>query len=161
MTVMDILKAAVDVARKNKNEFDKTKLSTLLGSIENERRRMVPPESFTDGQALAVIGKFVKSCEEVRDLMLEQIKKSGFELERLDSLHPMRCAYDVAVKEIELYRKFLPAIMTEPELKALIESYVAEGLSNVGAIMKRLGAERPNEYHGKMASSLANQLTKK
>ena len=125
-------------------------LRTLHSDIKNEAMKSgaTPAqitESITDAMCIDVLAKSVKQKQE----SIEILKKGGFPAEE-------------AV--IAIYRKYMPAEMTEDEVKALIaEIKAATGASSpkdMGKIMKELSPKVKGRFDSKRASALVQEALK-
>jgi len=129
-------------------------LRTLHSDIKNEAMKSgaTPAqitESITDAMCIDVLAKSVKQKQE----SIEILKKGGF----LDKIP----AEDAV---IAIYRKYMPAEMTEDEVKALIaEIKAATGASSpkdMGKIMKELSPKVKGRFDAKRASALVQEALK-
>lgn len=59
--------------------------------------------------------------------------------------------------EVEVLKEFLPAQLTEEELRSVI---VKLGSTNIGEVMKHLKSEYQGKFDGKLAASIFNQINK-
>ena len=129
-------------------------LRTLHSDIKNEAMKSgaTPAqitESITDAMCIDVLAKSVKQKQE----SIEILKKGGF----LDKIPAEEAV-------IAIYRKYMPAEMTEDEVKALIaEIKAATGASSpkdMGKIMKELSPKVKGRFDAKRASSLVQEALK-
>ena len=129
-------------------------LRTLHSDIKNEAMKngATPAqitESITDEMCVDVLAKSVKQKQE----SIEILKKGGF----LDKIPAEEAV-------IALYRKYMPAEMTEDEVKALIaEIKAATGASSpkdMGKIMKELSPKVKGRFDSKRASALVQEALK-
>jgi hypothetical protein len=106
-------------------------------------------ESITDAMCIDVLAKSVKQKQEA----IEILKKGGF----LDKIPEEEAS-------IALYRKYMPAEMSEEEVKALIaEIKAATGASSpkdMGKIMKELSPKVKGRFDAKRASALVQEALK-
>ena len=129
-------------------------LRTLHSDIKNEAMKSgaTPAqitESITDAMCIDVLAKSVKQKQE----SIEILKKGGF----LDKIPAEEAC-------IALYRKYMPAEMTEDEVKALIaEIKAATGAASpkdMGKIMKELSPMVKGRFDAKRASALVQEALK-
>ena len=129
-------------------------LRTLHSDIKNEAMKSgaTPAqitESITDAMCIDVLAKSVKQKQE----SIEILKKGGF----LDKIPAEEAV-------IAIYRKYMPAEMTEDEVKALIaEIKAATGASSpkdMGKIMKELSPKVKGRFDAKRASALVQAALK-
>lgn len=126
-------------------------LRTLHSDIKNEAMKAgaTPAQiadSITDEMCVDVLARSVKQKQEA----IEILKKGGF----MDKIAAEEAA-------IALYRKYMPAEMTEEEVKALIaEIKAATGASSpkdMGKIMKELQPKVKGRFDGKRVSALVQE----
>ena len=129
-------------------------LRTLHSDIKNEAMKSgaTPAqitESITDAMCIDVLAKSVKQKQE----SIEILKKGGF----LDKIPAEEAV-------IAIYRKYMPAEMTEDEVKAIIaEIKAATGASSpkdMGKIMKELSPKVKGRFDAKRASALVQEALK-
>ena len=129
-------------------------LRTLHSDIKNEAMKSgaTPAqitESITDAMCIDVLAKSVKQKQE----SIEILKKGGF----LDKIPAEEAV-------IAIYRKYMPAEMTEDEVKALIaEIKAATGASSpkdMGKIMMELSPKVKGRFDAKRASALVQEALK-
>lgn len=129
-------------------------LRTLHSDIKNEAMKSgaTPAqiaEFITDEMCVDVLAKSVKQKQEA----IEILKKGGF----MDKVPSEEAC-------IALYRKYMPAEMTEEEVKALIaEIKAATGASSpkdMGKIMKELQPKVKGRFDGKRVSALVQEALK-
>ena len=134
MTVLAKIKAAHLAARKARQSDVSASLSTLIGDIEsvgkNARR------DTTDGEAIAIIKKFIKNVDEV-------IKVASTE---------------VVIAERSLFESFLPKQMTTNELSQIIANAISETCAvspkDMGKVINLLKSKYEGQFDGAMASQL-------
>jgi hypothetical protein len=129
-------------------------LRTLHSDIKNEAMKQgaTPAQitdSITDEMCVDVLARSVKQKQEAIDIL----KKGGF----MDKIPAEEAC-------IALYRKYMPAEMTEDEVKALIaEIKAATGASSpkdMGKIMKELSPKVKGRFDAKRASALVQDALK-
>ena len=129
-------------------------LRTLHSDIKNEAMKAgaTPAqitESITDEMCVDVLARSVKQKQEA----IEILKKGGF----MDKIPAVESC-------IALYRKYMPAEMTEDEVKALIaEIKAATGAASpkdMGKIMKELSPKVKGRFDAKRASALVQEALK-
>lgn len=129
-------------------------LRTLHSDIKNEAMKngATPAqieESITDEMCVDVLARSVKQKQEAIDILT----KGGF----MDKVPAEEAC-------IALYRKYMPAEMTEDEVKALIaEIKAATGASSpkdMGKIMKELSPKVKGRFDAKRASALVQEALK-
>lgn len=136
MIVQD-LKSLLLQARKDKNSAHVTFYSTLIGELVNIGKSNGNRET-TDDEAVKHIRKWVNNIDET-------IKARGGVCTEL-------------LQERKMCEKFLPLMLTELALRIAIEDAIEEHGKNQGAVMKYLKDKFPNQYDGKLASTIFKEL---
>jgi uncharacterized protein YqeY len=139
-TLLEQIRAVYLEKRKARSTFEVASLSTLLGEIETLAK--AGKGEMTDAVVVTVVKKFIKNLDEAiaavsKSTVLDPIARLG-----------------VMNEERALYEQFLPKQLTTDELSALIDSFIAEGVSNVGDAMKRLKTDHAGTYDGAAASTI-------
>ena len=126
-------------------------LRTLHSDIKNEAMKSgaTPAQiadSITDEMCVDVLARSVKQKQEA----IEILKKGGF----MDKIPAEESC-------IALYRKYMPAEMTEDEVKALIAEIKAvtgaASPKDMGKIMKELSTKVKGRFDAKRASALVQE----
>ena len=129
-------------------------LRTLHSDIKNEAMKAgaTPAqieETINDEMCLTALAKSVKQKQEAIDIY----RKGGFE----DKI-PAEEAF------IAIYKKYMPAEMTEDEVKALIEEIKAAtgaaSAKDMGKVMKELQPKVKGRFDGKRVSQLVQEALK-
>ena len=142
MLIEDIKSASL-VARKDKDEVAKNVLVTLLSEASNVGKMNGNRQS-TDQETLAVIKKFIKNSEETRNISLS----GGRDTSVID-------------KEIEILSRWVPVQMTETSILAVLEDFKKKNQSaKLGDAMKYLKEDFSGLYDAKIASTLAKDVFK-
>lgn len=148
--ILDDVKAAM----KAHDSETLSVLRTLHSDIKNEAMKAgaTPAqitESITDAMCVDVLARSVKQKQEAIDIL----KKGGF----MDKIPAEEAV-------IALYKKYMPAEMTEDEVKALIaEIKAAVGATSpkdMGKIMKELSPKVKGRFDGKRVSALVQEALK-
>ena len=138
--LLERIRADQIAARRAKNTFNATALTTLLGEASPSGN-----ETVTDEQVTKVVQKFLKNLKEL----------IGY----TDDLEVQVAARN----EIALLEKYQPQQLTEDQLRAFISHTVA-GLDNVpepkrvGMVMKALTTNHKGQYDGKIASAIVKEM---
>ena len=128
-------------------------LTQILDDIKTAMKAGAAPaqimDTITDAMCIDVLAKSVKQKQE----SIEILKKGGF----LDKIPAEEAV-------IAIYRKYMPAEMTEDEVKALIaEIKAATGAASpkdMGKIMKELSPKVKGRFDAKRASALVQEALK-
>jgi len=127
-------------ARKERDVEKALFLTTVLGEIDNEKKRN---KNFDQASIIATLQKFRKTAREVVKLTEGDARKA-------------------AEQEIAWIEEYLPKQCSYEELKLRIEEIINnEENVHIGHIMKTLMSDHSLHFDGKVASSLAQELLNK
>lgn len=140
MELLQQIRSDLDHARRTKNQFELTILTTLYSECAMIGKTKRNSES-TNEEVLSVVRKFKVGVEEI-----EKLKGSTLELNN----------------EIQLYEKYLPQLLTIDQLTAVIQDIV-ENLperspKQMGVVMSKLKSKFLGRYDGTVASQLVKQF---
>lgn len=126
-------------ARKARDSVCANLLGVVLAEITTlEKKPSQIGKPITDEDLIQVMRKLVISNEEVLKVVPGDAK---------------------AKQEIEILDLFLPKLMDNVELHALVTKLVDErGMTNIGDIMKTLKAEHAGQFDGKAASTITKAV---
>jgi uncharacterized protein YqeY len=113
-------------------------LTTLMSEIQ----RKVKPEDADDATVKKVGGKMVKDMGE-----LVKVSNDGDRTAAIE-------------REMAILSDYLPKQMTADELAEAVAAEIADGASNVGAVMKAMAMKHPGLYDGRDASRVAMEKLK-
>lgn len=138
MLIDDIKKAKMQ-AMKNHDEDAKTSISMLVSSyllldVENRAKG----KTTTDQDVISLIQKSIKSLQEEQKMYLENNRQEN--VKSLDN-------------QIKAIKVFLPEMMSEEEIKKIIESLPDKSIKNVMSTFKK-------DYAGKVDMSLVSKIAK-
>ena len=127
-------------ARKAKDTFAATALTTLLGEASPSGN-----ETVTDEQVTKVVQKFLKNLREVLEFTKD-----------VDAQSDIR-------KEIGLLEKYQPKQLTEDEIRSFVVAIIGgcgdvPAAKKVGLMMGALSAHYKGQYDGKIASAIVKEL---
>ena len=132
-------------AMKKKDTVKSSCLSFLRAQMINvaiEKRKKL----LDDNEVIAVIKKQIKQHQD----SVEQFQKG----ERLDLA-------DKETKELEVLKSYLPAQLSSEEVKKIIEEVIAgigaQGLKDMGKVMKEVMAKIGQSANGKLVSDLVKE----
>lgn len=137
MNLIEQIRAKYLELRKAHSTAAVASLSTLIGEIENLAK--AGKGELTDAVVVTVIKKFIKNIDETI---------------KANSEHGNHTAVERLADEKKLYEQFLPKQLTEAELKFVIDELVANGLTDVGDVMKALKINHHGHYDGALASRI-------
>jgi len=139
MSLIDKVKADQLAARKARDQVAASLLTTLIGELTTVAKN-AGREYPTDEEVTAVIRKFLKSNTELQTHLIDVAMLATAKIEAL------------------LLSSFLPKQMSEDELREAVKAIVADGASNVGAVMGQLKAKHTGLYDGKLASTIIKEV---
>ncbi|MDD5595066.1 MAG: GatB/YqeY domain-containing protein [Candidatus Omnitrophica bacterium] len=129
-------------AMKQKDSLKSSVLSFLRAEIINTAIAK-KKDKCDDAECLAVIRKQIKSRQD----SIEQFTKGN----RIDLA-------DKEKKELEILKIYLPAQLPEEEIKKIIEEIIAatgaQGMKDMGKVMKEVTAKVAGQADGKLISDL-------
>lgn len=132
-------------ALKNKEVLKSSVLSFLRAEILNTAVAK-KKDKLADDEIIAVVRKQIKSRQEA----IEQFKKGS----RLDLA-------EKESREIEILKLYLPAEMSQEELKKVIEEVIsqvsAKDMKDMGRVMKEVNLRVGNRAEGRLISELVRQ----
>lgn len=138
-------------AMKNKDALTVSVLRMLSASFNNEAiNLMKKEEGLNEEEAVKVLKREVKKRKD----SIEQYKTGGRE-----------DLADNEAKELTILEKYLPAEMSEDEIRRIVESVVAEMGSSVapsqfGVVMKAVMAKTSGMADGGVVSKLVKEVMK-
>lgn len=144
MSLRDQIPQDLKSALKNKNNLELTVLRMLQAALKN-REIDNNKKELTDEEVVSVIATEVKKRRE-----------AAKEFEKVD--RPDAAAQEMA--EVEILLRYMPEQMGEDEIRVLIAAVItdtgAEGMKDIGKVMKELMPK----VKGKADGSLVNRLVK-
>ena len=146
MSKIDVVRAAMMTAMKNKEKARKDALSMLLSVLKNAQ--IDKKEPLTEDEENAIVKKEIKQCQETIDTA---------PADRTD-------IKDEAAFRISVYKEFAPEDMSVEQIKEVIEEVLGElGIENPGAadkgkIMKVLMPKVKGKADGKLVNQTLASL---
>ena len=138
-SLADRLRAAMNEARKQRDQARTLLLSTILADIKN--REIELTRTPTDDETAEVLRRGVKKRRE----SVEAYEKAG----RTD-------AAAVEAAEIKVLEGYLPAAVPPDEIRAAVRAAIAGGATDMGKVM---GAVMP-QFKGRADGKLINQIVR-
>lgn len=138
-SLADRLRAAMNDARKHRDQARTLLLSTILADIKN--RDIELGHTPTDDETADVLRRGIKKRKE----SVEVYEKAG---------RAQAAATEAA--EIKALEEFLPAAIAPDEIRAAVRGAIAAGASDMGKVM---GAVMP-EFKGRADGKLVNQIVR-
>ena len=138
-SLADRLRAAMNEARKQRDQARTLLLSTILSDIKN--REIELKRAPTDDETAEVLRRGIKKRRE----SVEAYEKAG---------RTERAATEAA--EIKILEAFLPASMGADEIRTAVREAIAGGAADMGKVM---GAVMP-QLKGRADGKLVNQIVR-
>jgi uncharacterized protein len=138
-TLADRLRAAMNEARKQRDQARTLLLSTILSDVKN--REIELSRTPTDDETAEVLRRGIKKRRE----SVEAYEKAG---------RTERAATEAA--EIKILEAFLPASMGADEIRTAVREAIAGGAADMGKVM---GAVMP-QLKGRADGKLVNQIVR-
>ncbi|HXE82776.1 MAG TPA: GatB/YqeY domain-containing protein [Gemmatimonadales bacterium] len=138
-SLADRLRAAMNEARKQRDQARTLLLSTIISDVKNRELELNHPPS--DDETVEVLRRGIKKRRE----SVEVYEKAG----RADM-----AATEAA--EIKILEAYLPAAVPPEEIRAAVRAAIAGGATDIGKVM---GAVMP-KFKGKADGKLINQIVR-
>jgi len=139
LSLADRLRAAMNEARKQRDQARTLLLSTILSDIKN--REIELGQTPTDDETAEVLRRGVKKRRE----SVEAYEKAG----RTD-------AAATEATEIKILESYLPAAVPAEDIRAAVREAIAAGATDMGKVM---GAVMP-KFKGRADGKLVNQIVR-
>ena len=139
MSLPERLRAAMNEARKNRDQARTLLLSTILADLKN--REFELQHSPTDDETADVLRRGIKRRREAA----EQYTAAG----RVDRA-------DVELAEVKVLESFLPAAVEAEEIRRAVREVIAAGTRDLGKVM---GQVMPR-FKGRADGKLVNQIVR-
>jgi uncharacterized protein len=134
------LRADLDTSRRERDKLRTSVLSMTLAEVRN--REIEIGREATDADVLEVIGRAVKRRREAA----EQIRAAG----RAELA-------DKEDQEAALLQPYLPAQLSEDEVRAIVREAVAAGAANVGAVMSAVMPKLKGRFDGRETNRIVRE----
>ncbi len=138
-SLADRLRAAMNEARKKRDQARTLLLSTILSDVKNREIELNHPPS----------------DEETADVLRRGIKKRRESVEVYEKVGRTEAAATEAA-EIKALEQFLPASVPPEEIRAVVRDAIAAGAKDMGKLM---GAVMP-QFKGRADGKLVNQIVR-
>ena len=134
------LQQDLNAARKAQNKEHVLVLGTIISDVKN--RQIELKRDLTDDDVTDVLRKGIKKRRE----SIEMYEKGG----RLDLASKER-------NEVELLGKYLPAAVSDDEIRVAVRSAIADGAANVGAVMGKVMAQFKGRAEGGVINAIVRE----
>jgi uncharacterized protein len=139
-SVPERLRAAMNEARKQRDQPRTLLLSTILADLKNRELELNHPAS--DEEAVAVVRRGIKRRREAA----EQYSAAG----RAD-----RAAVELA--EVAALEAFLPAAADPADIRRAVRAAIAAGAKDLGGVMAQVMPEFKGRADGKVVNAIARE----
>jgi uncharacterized protein len=134
------LRADLNAARRERDKLRTLVLATTLAELRN--REIELGRAAGDEDVLEVIARAIKKRREAA----EQIRAAGRDEMAEKEEH-----------EAELLKPYLPAQLTEAEVRALVREAVAAGANSVGAVMAAVMPKVKGRFDGRETNRIVRE----
>jgi hypothetical protein len=135
------LQKDLNEARKERNKLRTLVLSTTLSELRN--REIELGEEADDQEVLSVITRAVKRRREAASQARDAARPEVAEREEAEG---------------KILADYLPAAMTEDEVRELVMEIVADGVRELGPVMGRLMPRVKGRFDGKEANRIVREV---
>lgn len=136
----DRLRADLNTARRNRDKFRTTVLTTMLSEVRNYE--IDKGRDAADEDVIQVLTRAIKQRKESAD----QARAVG----RAD-------VADRETQEAEMLQAYMPEQLDEEAVRSLIQDAINAGADNMGAVMGRIMPRLKGRFDGKEANRLVQE----
>ncbi len=137
----DQVRADLNDARRGRDKLRTTVLSTFISEIRN--REIEVGGELNDEQVQGVAISAIKRRREAAELMRANGRAELAEKEE---------------QEAAVLQGYLPAQLTEDEVRAMVRDAVAAGARNLGDVMKQVSPRTKGRFEGKELNRVAKEV---
>ena len=145
MSLLDKIQSDMYAAMKSGDKQRSGTLRVALSTLKD--KKIEKQEELTDMEEIKIIQNLVKQRKEAADIYKENGRNDLMENENA---------------ELEILNTYLPQMMSDDDLRALIKKVVSEigatDLSDIGKIMPEVMKQTAGKADGKMAQSIVREL---
>jgi uncharacterized protein YqeY len=134
------LQADLNTARKGGDKARTLLLGTVLADVRN--REIELRRDLTDDDVIDVLGRAIKKRRESIDMFTKGNREDLAQKER---------------SEVEMLSGYLPAAVSEDELRAAVRAAIAGGAKNIGAVMGKVLPQFKGRAEGGTISAIAKE----
>jgi uncharacterized protein YqeY len=140
MALKDTIRDELNQARKQRDKLRTVLFTTTLSEIKYKEVEL--GREATDADVLDVLNKAIKRRKEAAEQM-----RAGNRLELAEKED----------QEAALLTKYLPAQLSESEVRALVRAAIAGGAGNIGAVMGKIMPRLKGAFDGKEANRIVKE----
>jgi uncharacterized protein YqeY len=141
-SLRDRIRAELNAARRCRDRQRTMVLTMLLSEIRNRELEKGSGTELGDEEITEVISRSIRRRREAA----EQMRAGG----RTDLA-------DAEEREAEILGSYLPAALSEAEVRERVRQAIAAGASDLGEVMRRLMPEIRGRFEGKEANRIARE----
>ena len=145
MNFLDTIKSDMYDAMKSGDKDKAGTLRTLLAKLKD--RQINNRKDLSEKDCISVIKTLVKQREEAADMYEKAGRESLAQKEKI---------------EFDILNSYLPEMMSEVEIRNLVESIISEtnatGITEMGKVMPLVMQKGGNAIDGKMANQILREL---
>jgi len=130
----------LNISRKAKDKTRTLLLSTIISDVKNKRIELM--RDLTDDDVIDVIRKGIKRRRESIEIFDKANRRELADKERA---------------EAAALEKFLPAGVSDDELRAAVRAAIAGGAANIGAVMGKVMPQFKGRAEGGTINSIAKE----
>jgi uncharacterized protein YqeY len=130
----------LNISRKAKDKTRTLLLSTIISDVKNKRIELM--RDLTDDDVIDVIRKGIKRRRESIEMFDKANRRELADKERA---------------EAAALEKFLPAGVSDDELRAAVRAAIAGGAANIGAVMGKVMPQFKGRAEGGTINSIAKE----
>ena len=136
------LRAALNEARKHRDQARTLLLSTILADLKNREFELRHPAS--DDETAEVLRRGIKRRREAA----EQYTAAG---------PPGKARADQELAEVKLLEAFLPAAVDPAEIRQAVRDAIAQGAKDLGKVMGQVMPKFKGRADGKLVNEIARE----
>lgn len=140
MSLKESIREELNTARRERDKLRTQLLTTTLSEIKYKEVEL--KRELDDAETIDVVNKAIKRRREASEQM-----RAGNRPELADKED----------QEAALLSKYLPAQLTEDEVRALVRGAIAEGANNMGAVMGKIMPKLKGAFDGKAANRIVKE----
>ena len=143
MDLKSQLRADLTEARKSRKRLEITVLSSLLAEVRN--REIELGRDVDDEDVTKVITRATKQRREASEMM-----RSGGRPELADK----------ELREMSILQNYLPALLSEPEIRDIVRSALHEGFDQMGSLMGEVMPKLQGRVDGREVNRIVREELK-
>ena len=140
MALKDTIREELNQARRQRDKLRTVLFTTTLSEIKYKEVDL--GREVTDAEVIDVVNKAIKRRREAAEQM-----RAGNRLELAEKED----------QEAELLSKYLPAQLSEGEVRTLVREAIAGGAGNMGAVMGKIMPKLKGAFDGKEANRIVKE----